>query len=108
MATDRPSSLWLRWRIIAMAFQDDPIYLVVVVMLSGAIGLIVPIWLGWLVQWPYLLLSVSLLLGAAALCLVRETIVPSLKTRQARLLAMVTWAAGLAMWVDVVRELPKP
>jgi hypothetical protein len=106
MTDHRPSSLWLRWRRIVMAFKDDPIYSMVVVMLLGAIGVIVPIWLGRLGEWPYLVLSLSLLLGAAALCLVRETIDPSPKTRQAKFLAMMTWAAGMAMWVDVLRELP--
>ncbi len=106
MTSDRPPSLWLRWRRIVMAFADDPIYLVVVVMLLGAIGVIVPIWLGWLGEWPYFVLSLSLLLGAAALCLVRETIAPSPKTGQAKFLAMVIWAAGMPIWVDLLRELP--
>jgi predicted membrane channel-forming protein YqfA (hemolysin III family) len=105
MTSDRSSSLWLRWRTIVMAFEDDPIYLMAVILLVGAIGIFASILLGLLVQWPYQVLFLSLCLGAAALFLVRETIAPTPKTYQARYLALIVGGLGLSVWLGLLREL---
>lgn len=101
MANGQLRRLWRYWfQTILLSTQDNPPRFVELVMLSLAMLLI----LGWGFsgKWPFLVLSLSYVLGSSVSVLVRETFLPSAYPRLVQLTAVVLIFMSVYILVELV------
>ncbi len=94
----------MRWRGRSWQFWLDTCTIYPVAVLEGLLLLLSTLLLlvsSYWPQWPYLVLALSYLMGAAALILVRETQDPSPQRRSNRLLSYVALGLGAIALVNL-------
>lgn len=89
------------WQTIILYSQSHPFRFVEVVMLSLAMGLLA-IW-GITEQWPYLVLSLSYVVGASISVLIREAFFPSSPLRLPQLTAILLLVLSIYSLFDFTR-----
>ena len=89
------------WQNLGFFCQQYPPRFIEVVMLLLAMGLLV-IW-GKTEQWPYLVLSLSYVIGASSSILIREALFPSPQPHLTRMTAIVLLIISIYSFADLIR-----